>query len=494
MGLEVAQAAAGASPCDRAGGHAAVDEEVGVGNPREAAQSQDGSSDAPPPSEASSEAGADRAGGLAWWQASFSLVVVVIGAGVMALPQLPTKGGLGGCLLVMLLCGATVTESGLGMWKGVMAGNGASKAGGRACIVSYEDFGRAALGPLGEVLVVIMQLFYFLGVSASFAVLIAESASHLSRSWLTPQQFLLPLAPVFGMIALLPNVSAVARFVPAAVVCVVVLCGIIVGKAAMDSQRWQQWPDVKPGSLHKWWPSTFLDIGSAFATLFGAFGVNGNVPSVLCEMKDPSQFPLAFKTAMAIVFVIYATVMGVGYFAYGQFIQSDIVASLTSFPANEYQAFHVPFDEWTGPRSRVLEDVTSCLLLGKLMVGLPLNLMVVFYSLQTFRYTKNFVPVGSWRNTAMRLFVVVLAVFIARLVTNFGVLFALVCSVCGPPMQCILPLAFSFLVRRGMGGAPSSPLRRALHLGLGGVAAFTLTVGFWQSLHAALQPESSAGR
>uniref|UniRef100_A0A7S2IY42 Amino acid transporter transmembrane domain-containing protein n=1 Tax=Zooxanthella nutricula TaxID=1333877 RepID=A0A7S2IY42_9DINO len=412
----------------------------------------------------------------------------------MALPQLPTTGGLCACLLAVLLCGATITESGLGMWRGVMAGNGSAKAGGKRTIVSFEDFGRAALGQPGEVLVVVLQALYFLGVSAAFAVLIAKSVAHLSRNWLTPENFLFPLTPVFGVLALLPNVSAVAQAVPAAVVCVVVLCGIIIAKSAIDAEKWQAWPPAAPGAMHRMWPDTFMDLGTAFATLFGAFGVNGNVPSVLCEMKDPAQFPLAFKTAMAIVVVIYASVMGVGYYGYGQFIQPDIIYSLTSFPADHDQAFNVPFEMWTGPKARVLEYILTCLLLVKLLVGLPLNLMVVFSSLQTFRCTKDYVPAGSWRNTAMRLAVVAIAVVIARAVPNFNVLFALVCSVCGPPMQCILPLAFSFLVRRGMGGAPSSPLRRALHLGLGGVAAFTLTVGFWQSLHAALQPESSAGR
>merc|ERR1719334_2102722 len=101
--------------------------------------------------------------GLEWWQATFSLVVVVIGAGVMSLPQLPTKGGLIASMLIMLACGATITESGLGMWKGIMAGNGSKRSTpGMLKIVSYEDFGRTALGEPGDILVVVVQVFFYL--------------------------------------------------------------------------------------------------------------------------------------------------------------------------------------------------------------------------------------------------------------------------------------------------------------------------------------------
>ena len=38
-------------------------------------------------------------------------------------------------------------------------------------------------------------------------------------------------------------------------------------------------------------------MGRVVASMFGAFSVNGNVPSILCEMKDPMEFPFAYKTA-----------------------------------------------------------------------------------------------------------------------------------------------------------------------------------------------------
>ena len=40
-----------------------------------------------------------------------------------------------------------------------------------------------------------------------------------------------------------------------------------------------------------------MAMGRVVASMFGAFSVNGNVPSILCEMKDPMEFPFAYKTA-----------------------------------------------------------------------------------------------------------------------------------------------------------------------------------------------------
>ena len=50
----------------------------------------------------------------------------------------------------MLACYVAITESGIAMWKGVMAGNHAdAKDLASKAIVSYEDFGKAAFGKTG---------------------------------------------------------------------------------------------------------------------------------------------------------------------------------------------------------------------------------------------------------------------------------------------------------------------------------------------------------
>jgi len=423
--------------------------------------------------------------GITWWEATGSLVIVVIGAGVMALPLQPHSGGVVPSFLAMALCGYAITESGMALWKGFMTNNLNSEKK----IISYEDFGRKALGDTGELLVGFMLIFYFLGVASGFLVLIAESLAHLTGV-LEPTQWVFIISPGIAVLALLPNVTAIARLVPLAVVSVFGLCFLIIGKSLLDSQRWHEWTDIDlvGHPLHKQMPDTFMDLGTVVASLFGAFGANGNVPTILCEMQDQAQFPFAYRTAMVIVASIYALVMGCGYYAYGEFMQRDIVDSLESFPANANEAFNVPFDEWTGAKAEVLPYIASSFLLVKLVIALPLNLMVIFNTFQTVKYTENILPVGSWNNRIMRISTVAVAVFISTMIPDFSTLFAFACSILGPLLQCVCPLLFSFLIRKKFDAKMSSPLRRVIHMLITLLSIFTITIGFWESLQDILHP------
>merc|ERR1719254_483350 len=136
------------------------------------------------------------------------------------------------------------------MWKGIIAGNKAPPEGGQA-IMSYEDFARVGWGKKGEACVTFMQILYFVGVCAGFEVLISQEVSNLLGGTLSVKMVLLCLSPAFAFLSLLPNVTAIAKLTPLAVVAIVLICGIIVVKSTMDAQRWQQWPDLDAAELHK---------------------------------------------------------------------------------------------------------------------------------------------------------------------------------------------------------------------------------------------------
>jgi len=88
----------------------------------------------------------------------------------------------------------------------------------------------------------------------------------------------------------------------------------------------------------------------------------------------------------------------------------------------------------------------------------------------------------------MRVLVVAVAVLIALLIPEFNKLFALVCSIFGPMLQVIFPLLFAWKIQRDQGTLQTSMILRGLHAGMVVVAIFTITIGFWQSLLAVLQP------
>jgi len=439
--------------------------------------------------------------GLEWYQATGSLVLAVIGVGVMALPVLPQKGGVVPAVILMLVCGLTITESGIAMWKGIMAANAQVQQVKADCKVSsYEDFGRAALGDAGEAVVVTVMGICMTGICAAYAALISNCCAHLDRAlhgdsppWLDNNGWLWMMYPLFCAISLLPNVTSIQKMVPIAVVCVAGVCSIVIGKSAMDAQRWQAWPDLDRSKMHQLLPDDYGSMGSMVATLFGAFGVNGYTASVLCEMKDPMKFPMAFKTAMLIVGVFYMGVMLIGYYGYGGFMQNDIIASLSSFPANEHEAFEVPYSEWTGPKTAWLSILISAMLFIKLLVGLPLNMVVVFYSVQTCQWTKETFKYGTAANYVFRLCIGMTCVVIAQMVPVFNQLFALVCAIFFPFMQCIFPLLFGYRIRQLVGGGNSSFIRRTFHGFMILVALYTLFVGTANSIMDIVSGHSSGG-
>jgi len=137
----------------------------------------------------------------------------------------------------------------------------------------------------------------------------------------------------------------------------------------------------------------------------------------------------------------------------------------------------VPFVDWTGPQAPGLKVVTSTLLFVKLLIGFPLNMMVVFYSFQTCKFTRDLVPQGSVANKVMRLCVAALSIIIAQMIPDFGQLFALVMAVFGPIVHCLLPLHLGYKIRHALGAGKSSIQRRVFHGFMVVVAVFTLTIG-----------------
>mmetsp|Transcript_70963 Transcript_70963/g.186061 ORF Transcript_70963/g.186061 Transcript_70963/m.186061 type:complete len:491 (-) Transcript_70963:20-1492(-) len=432
--------------------------------------------------------------GLQWWQASFSFVVVVIGVGVMALPILPKKGGWYCSVFAMLLCCGAITESGIALWKGIMAGNKghnmAERDGNKICktaskavvISSFEDFGREALGSAGETFVAIVMLLYFIGISASFVTLIVGALRSVFVGVMSTDMWILAISPGLVALALLPNLTAVANFVPIVVACIIALISTMIIKSACDSQRWQEWPDLDASQLHRVMPTTAMSMGTVVATLFGAFGVNAHVPAMLGEMDDPLEFPFAFRMAMMIGFGIFLCVMCCGYYGYGEFMRSDILDSMASFPANQAEAFNTPFGEWTGPKARGLGIVCNSLLLAKLIIGFALNIQNVFYSFQTFRLTKSYVPPGGIANKVMRVCTVATLVSITLLIDDFDKLFALVSSVFGTLLQVFLPLFLSYKLRVKVGARMSGCRRRSVHFVILLVGTFSMTVGFYRAV------------
>ena len=184
-------------------------------------------------------------GQLSTFKTYVNLVTVVIGAGIMALPQLPLRGGWVMSSLILLLVVLAASESGLLMWKAFMASRGT------LAIATFEDLGREAFGPLGQILAALVVNVFLFGMYAAYVVLVGMQLENISQKVVGKQLWMMFLYPVFVSLALAPDLSILSRLVPLGMVAACTTAAFIIGKSLADASHWQAWDSQ---DIHSPWP------------------------------------------------------------------------------------------------------------------------------------------------------------------------------------------------------------------------------------------------
>uniref|UniRef100_A0A7S2IU93 Amino acid transporter transmembrane domain-containing protein n=1 Tax=Zooxanthella nutricula TaxID=1333877 RepID=A0A7S2IU93_9DINO len=422
------------------------------------------------------ESGDAAAQGISTTQATISLVIVIVGAGIMALPMLPKQGGINAVFLLTIFAAVAVSEAAGSFYKANWAWNRTQKTQLR----TFEDFGVAALGKPGGIIVRCVQIGWYMGACSGFIVLMANMLHGLfGISYLVCVG---TLAPLLWFLCMLRNLTAVAKLVPVAVIGALGSAVLIIVSSTKAQHVWMSWSDEDIEKVHSFGIQGFLPLGSVTATLLGAYSVMGSVPPILNEMKKPKGFPTAIKFAIIAAATIYLCVIAFGYWGFGNFIQADIRRSMARFPANATEAFGVPASHWTGESDRLLPAVMSCCVLTNLLISYPLCMMSIFVSIQGLWCAMAACQPGQFRNYMMRSTFVLVTVLIAMAVPNFGVLFAVFASIGGPVQGLFLPILFGALIRKKIGAKGSSPLRWFFHAVILIFGLFGISFGLVDSL------------
>lgn len=419
--------------------------------------------------------------GLEWWQASLSMVLVVIGGGLLALPDLEKEiGWIAACTLVCAIAVMTL-EAGMSLWRAFTLEN--TRRDAEKQLVSYDDLARAAFGKPGEVALTVPIVCLCVGLASVFSVLLARSIADITEHRIGETTALLAISPVLACLALVPDVSTIAKASPLGVFAICTVCVIIVVKSLIDATSRQGWSEKDQKGLHVAWKLSLERLSPSLATLLGAFGVVPNLPSIMCEMKEPADFPKAFRLALLMIVVIYIAVMNSAYYAYGTFMQKDITQSLVKQPSGPEEAFTIAYSKWTGKTTPYLNEVVNGLLTVKLVIVIPLMLVVVFQSLQTYKCTRKLMIPGSKRSKVVRISVVAVAVLIGLAVPDFAELLSLVAAMFVPFLCLIYPVVFHFRVSKSYNDAPEQPmLRMLLHVVMILIALYVFIVGTYQSV------------
>lgn len=403
--------------------------------------------------------------GITSTEATMSIITAIIGAGIMALPQLPKSGGLVVCVALMVVSAFATVEAGSAFFRSTMANNIVASRGlklSSTYIHTYDDFGHAAYGPAGETLIRVLLVIWFLGVCCGYVILMGQNVQNILEPLvhLDYRVWVLILTPALLFLAMLRDMSAVAKLMPLGVGSAIASCILIMSKGIMDRGVWEDWPEQDLKSLHSIWPSgDLMSLGSLTATIFGALSCMGNVPAIMDEMRNKHRLMRSFRTGLGIVTLLYIGIMVIGYNAYGNFIQPNIVDSMKYHPATWEEAQNEKPRDWTGHRSDIIPTAMSCCVVVNLIISYPLLLAPVFLALQGTAYGKDNLKVGSKMNYMMRILIVIFTVAVPLVITEFSLVFNLFASICGPTNGVIFPICFGCTIRRKIKAKGSGPIR-----------------------------------
>jgi len=432
--------------------------------------------------------GEEKISGLA---TLITLIGAMIGAGIMALPQLPVKGG---CVLASLLTvftGISTIEAGIVFFDTVYRHNEMAKRDTNyKKIKTFEDYGREGAGALGSMFVRISVTIWFIGLCSGYFILLAQQIKGLGDVLYVPdisyRACVLLVLPVLWVLSLQRDTAAIARLMPLATAGGVVSCLVIITMGIWDSSCWSHWKhSIHTIGLPE--DMTFLKAASMYATLNGAYAVVANLPSVAGAMAEPAEFPWVYKANISITTVLNLCVMLAGHYGWGSFLQDSIVDSMMYNPAS-YEESLLNHTMWTGPKAVILPRVMILAVTVNIILSYPLCLMCVFLSVENTEFGLANLPVGSKKSYIMRSTTVALTGAIAFSTENFADVFALFSSVCGPVQGIFFVFLFARKIRQQSAAPEYGVPRKAFHVVLMVCAVFCIVFGLYDSTMNLLNP------
>eukprot|EP00931_Biecheleriopsis_adriatica_P068122 TRINITY_DN42150_c0_g1_i1.p1 TRINITY_DN42150_c0_g1~~TRINITY_DN42150_c0_g1_i1.p1 ORF type:complete len:468 (+),score=50.28 TRINITY_DN42150_c0_g1_i1:82-1485(+) len=408
------------------------------------------------------EDGEDAEPGMSQYEAFFSVITVIIGSGIMALPLLPLKAGWVFATIAMLISAIIAWESGIAVHRAYMVYN-RSHPKGR--LEAYEDYVFEAAGKPGEWISRIFMAILFTGVLAAYVMLMSAQLDSIFDGYLGIRTWKIILIILFVFLSMIRDISIVAKATPVSSIAAVISCILICAKSLVDSKTWMEWEKDDPNiqaEIHVKWPVSSMALGSTTAILFGSFACVPNVPSIISGMRDPKEFPTAYKYAILVVFALYLCIMLMGHYGYGVFTQSNIVQSMSRSPASLHEALHVDYKEWTGPRADIIGGLMSILVVTNLLISCPLLMQALFASYMSLSPAKC--SRGTTVNRLMRLGAISAVMLIALVIPSFMDCFGLFMSICTPVICVLLPLYFSQKIRSTYSTIKPGWVRKVYHI------------------------------
>eukprot|EP00929_Paragymnodinium_shiwhaense_P094395 TRINITY_DN5493_c0_g2_i1.p1 TRINITY_DN5493_c0_g2~~TRINITY_DN5493_c0_g2_i1.p1 ORF type:complete len:575 (-),score=93.21 TRINITY_DN5493_c0_g2_i1:293-2017(-) len=422
-------------------------------------------------------------GGLSRNEVVANLVIACVGAGVVVFPKTMDSAGAAFAIPLLGMCAFACSEAAvLICYSCSLAETLADLAPGG--IRGYEALARHAAGSYAEAAVMLTKNFAMIGFTVVFMVMEVSSILSLFDEDFRKEQgdilrYLIQFAvvtPLFVGLAFIKDLRILAKFNTLGMLAVLgeiaaCLCGAMFHYFDNDAcqtpaELATSAAGVGEGCLsYKAFPDDkfLMTEGAATATCLFAFAVLGTIPSLRSQCADPSEAPEAIRTGFFLVFLLYATVMGVGYLGYGEGSPDNILKAV----AAEY---------------KITGMLGSFAIMINILITAPLFIICVLSAFESTGTSPLHTPMTG-PNCVLRIVFVISCGLISAVLPYVCEVIGLVSSCFGVLNNMFYPVAFMYALRKTAGAKArhQAAWKPFLHGALILLGLFTMVFGIMGS-------------
>ncbi|VDK44068.1 unnamed protein product [Anisakis simplex] len=359
--------------------------------------------------------------GMSWMVTCLFIVGETAGGGLIAMPTAVVATGLLGGMIVILLGALVCAYTGNQLSENWTILQERWPEYRHHCRKPYPAMGYRAIGPkFMSVVSVCLDITQF-GTAVVFMLLAAknfENFLHVYGGVHIGFCYLVIIVGIFMLpFTMLKSPKDFWWAVIGAMITTSIAVTMIIFGASMD---------FSTCSPHNSYPNPKMDrFFMSFGTVMFAYGGHGAFPTIQHDMKKPYHFNRSVLLAFTIIFVMYAPVSIMGYWAYGDSLHDSIIPSLQNL--------------WIQQVVNVL--ITLHVVLALTIVFNPIN--------QEFEEILNVPQEFGWKRVLCRSVMMAAVIFVAETVPEFGVLLDLVGGSTITLMALIFPVIFNLFLHAG---------------------------------------------
>mmetsp|Transcript_24517 Transcript_24517/g.58108 ORF Transcript_24517/g.58108 Transcript_24517/m.58108 type:complete len:400 (-) Transcript_24517:102-1301(-) len=378
--------------------------------------------------------------------------------------------GMGLAPLLCAVCALTCAECGIMICGGCSI---AENMLGIARIPNYEKLAETIGGGVAKKFLTVTKNFALLGTVTAYIQLVCDSLGSFLSGPMEDKPMLTirfcVVLPIFGLLAMLTDLTQLAKLSGVGIGAVVVECGsIILGGLALffSAPSCEEDPlGCVHLSLAPTVPSEMLPgrCGKYLAIFLFSYAILAMVPSLRSELADPTQMHAILTRSFGLLVVINCTVMTLGYIGFGAATPDNIMLGIAQkFP--------------------MLGIIASGSIIINILISTPLNIFCIVTAFEATGNSPVHTPLTS-ANVVFRVGLITTICLVGSTLPYITEIIGCVASVFACCNNILFPMTFHWYGRQQAGIIPQNPYwRQVKYICSLAIGCIVLVFGFSSSV------------